>query len=84
MKKNLTLLVVSAALLGGALTACAGGNGDAKTHAQEVVEQAMTMDKEELYKKAMEEVNGKTFYMIANSSRTPTAATAFVQYCQDK
>ena len=30
MKKNLTLLVVSAALLGGALTACAGGNGDAK------------------------------------------------------
>lgn len=84
MKKNLTLLVVSAALLGGALTACAGGNGGAKTHAQEVVEQAMTMDKEELYKKAMEEINGQTFYMVANSSRTPTAATAFVQYCQEK
>lgn len=85
MKKNLSLLVVTAALLGGALTACGDNQPSGeKTEAEKVVEQAMTMDKEDLYKKAMEEINGKTFYMVANSSRTPTAATAFVAYCQEK
>lgn len=85
MKKNLSLLVVSAALLGGALASCAGGGSSSeKSEVEKVIEQAITMDKDDLYKKAMEEINGKDFYIVANSSRTPTAATAFVKYCQEK
>ncbi len=84
MKKKLSLLLVSAALVGGALTACGGKDSGGTTHAMEVIEEASKMDKDELYQKAMEEINGKEFIIVANSSRTPSAATAFVEYCKTK
>ena len=58
-----------------------GGEGPAgnnKSYVEEVIEQAQQMSNEELFKKAIEESNGKTMYGIGNSSRGATAATNFI------
>ena len=47
-----------------------------------IIKQAEAMDKETLYKKAMEEINGKTFTVVANSSRMKDAAPAWAKFCQ--
>jgi len=51
---------------------------------QKVIAEAQTMDAEDLYKKAMDEINGKEFVVIANSSRTPKAATQWLNYLKEK
>ncbi|MCR5491060.1 MAG: hypothetical protein K6F32_02895 [Bacilli bacterium] len=45
-----------------------------------VIKQAEAMEAKELYKKAMEEINGKEFTGIGNSSRGKTAKEYFINY----
>ena len=49
---------------------------------EQIIAQAQTMTKEELYKKAIEESNGKKFSAIGNSSRGKTAGASFVEMLQ--
>ena len=49
---------------------------------EEIIAQAQTMTNEELYKKAIEESNGKKFSAIGNSSRGKTAGASFVEMLQ--
>ena len=83
MKKCKISVVVAAALMSvAALAGC-----DKKPEVSEVekiIAQAQEMDKDELYQKAMEEVNGKKFVVVANSSRMKNAAPAWMKYqsCQ--
>lgn len=46
---------------------------------EQIIAQAQTMTNEELYKKAIEESNGKVMYGIGNSSRGKTAGASFVE-----
>ena len=82
MKKCKISVVVAAALMSvAALAGC-----DKKPEVSEVekiIAQAQEMDRDELYKKAMEEVNGKKFVVVANSSRMKDAAPAWKTYCQE-
>ena len=48
----------------------------------QVIEQAQTMTLEELFKKAIEESNGKDFYAVGNSSRGKSALPLFVEELQ--
>lgn len=48
------------------------------TSVEEVIAQAQTMTNEELYRKAIEESNGKVMYGIGNSSRGKTAGESFI------
>ena len=45
-----------------------------------IIAQAQTMSAEDLYKKAIEESNGKTFYGVGNSSRGKTALPLFIDH----
>ena len=45
---------------------------------EEIIAQAQTMTNEELYKKAIEEANGKSLLGIGNSSRGKTAKDLFI------
>lgn len=49
---------------------------------EQIIAEAEQMSLEELYKKAIEESNGKTMYGIGNSSRGSTAGTGFVEALQ--
>ena len=49
---------------------------------EEIIAQAQTMTNEELYKKAIEESNGKDFYAVGNSSRGKSALPLFVEELQ--
>ncbi len=48
----------------------------------DIIAQAETMTLEELYKKAIEESNGKNFYAVGNSSRGKSALPLFVEALQ--
>ena len=64
------------------LSSCNGKKVEKKSSLSEVesiISQAEQMPIEELYKKAIEESNGKTMYGIGNSSRGKTAATTFIE-----
>ena len=50
--------------------------------AAQVIEQAQGMTLEELFKKAIEESNGKDFYAVGNSSRGKSALPLFVEELQ--
>lgn len=76
MKKLLSIITAVALVLAMcSFTAIAEGAADV----QSVIDQAQTMTNEELFKKAIEESNGKTMYGIGNSSRGKTAATGFIE-----
>lgn len=64
-----------------AIAGCTGG-GDDDTRVKDIIAQAESMDKDELYKKAMEEINGQKFTVVANSSRMKNAVPAWVEYCK--
>ena len=82
-KKFKTLFALSVAGLASimALTGCPGG-GDGDTRVADIIKQAEKMDKDDLYKKAMEEIKGKSFTVVANSSRMKNAVPAWVEYCK--
>ena len=46
---------------------------------EEIIAQAQTMTNEELFKKAIEEANGKTFNAVGNSSRGKSALPTFIE-----
>ena len=46
---------------------------------EEIIAQAQTMPNEELFKKAIEEANGKSLLGIGNSSRGKTAKETFIE-----
>lgn len=54
-------------------------NDGEKTEVEKIIEEAQTMSNEELFKKAIEESNGKTLYGIGNSSRGATAGEGFIE-----
>ena len=90
MRKHKLFVVAGAALLGAALSACGGGGAavapkvsyiiDENNPVYKVIKQAEKMDAKDLYKKAMEEINGKDFTGIGNSSRGKTAKEYFINY----
>lgn len=81
---NKLALVGLVALLGGALSGCQKDEPEVKTNpVQEIINQAEKMDEEELYKKAVEEINGKSFTVIANSSRMKDAFPAWVKFINE-
>lgn len=51
----------------------------ADTSVEDIIKQAEQMSNEELYKKAIEESNGKVLYGIGNSSRGKTAGASFIE-----
>ena len=80
MKKTKLFVLSAAALVTiGALAGCNNG-GAAKGAVAKIIEEAQKMDEAELYKKAMEEINGKKFTVVANSSRMKDAAPAWMEY----
>lgn len=83
MKKKLVslllVLTMSSAMLAGCGTAKTSSKSEEKSEAEKVIEQAEKLTLQELYKKAIEESNGKTMYGIGNSSRGATAATGFIE-----
>jgi len=86
MKKKFSYLFAGAAALilaGSVLVGCGTGGGS-DTRVADVIAQAQKMDKDELYKKAMEEIQGKEFVVVANSSRMKDAAPAWKTFCQTK
>ncbi|MDD2647209.1 MAG: hypothetical protein PHI27_02560 [Eubacteriales bacterium] len=76
--KKLLAIVLSVALC---LTAF-GTVAFAEESVEDVIAQAQSMTNEELYKKAIEESNGKVLYGIGNSSRGKTAGAEFVAMLQ--
>ncbi len=77
MKKMLAFTLVMALVL----SFCSFAAAEDLTVA-EVIEQAQTMTLEELFKKAIEESNGKDFYAVGNSSRGKSALPLFVEELQ--
>ena len=73
MKKFVSLLIVLAL----ALSVCSVSLADESV--ADVIAQAQTMTNEELYKKAIEESNGKVLYGIGNSSRGKSAGASFIE-----
>ena len=80
MKKNKLLVFASAVLAMAALSACGGNKPAADTRVADVIAEAQKMDAKDLYKKAMEEINGKEFSGVGNSSRGKTAKEYFINY----
>lgn len=76
MKRSLSLCFALVFVL----TALAGCSFAAS--AERIIAEAEKLPIGELYKKAIEESNGKTLYGIGNSSRGATAATSFIKTLQ--
>jgi hypothetical protein len=87
--KKFVLIPAAVLLTGTVLGACSQKSGTssneggaaspaAKSEVEAIIEQAQQMSNEELFKKAIEESNGKTMYGIGNSSRGATAGTNFI------
>lgn len=84
MKKLVSVLLVLTMLSALLFTGCgksqttSAGNSEA----EKIIKEAEKMTLQELFKKAIEESNGKTMYGIGNSSRGATAATGFIEELQ--
>ena len=76
MKKALSLFL--AMVLGLTLGAASAGIASAAESVESVIKQAQGMSNQELFRKAIEESNGKTMYGIGNSSRGKTAGESFI------
>ncbi len=80
IRKTAGFVFVLASVL--ALGAC--GNNDEANPVKEIIAQAEAMNEDELYAKAAEEINGKKFVVVANSSRMKDAFPAWVKYVAEK
>jgi hypothetical protein len=74
---TLALLMVVSLLSGCAKEAPAPA--ETQSEVEKIIAQAQEMSNEELFKKAIEESNGKVMYGIGNSSRGATAGTNFIE-----
>jgi hypothetical protein len=72
---SLTFLTLAFTLI--SLSSCSSTSED---YVKNVIDEAQKMSREDLYKKAMEELKGKTMYFIGNSSRLTTAKEYFINY----
>lgn len=90
---NKLVLLSVVAFAGGVLAGCndtsknsKGDGSDEKVDSvevsavQKVINEAQEMDEADLYKKAVDEINGKSFTVVANSSRMKDAFPAWVDY----
>lgn len=83
--KRLLSSVLAILLTGSMLGGCANNNvakpesESEQNSVDKIIAEAETMTNEQLFKKAIEESNGKTLYGIGNSSRGATAGTNFVE-----
>ena len=75
MKKFLAMIMAMIMIL----SVCSFASAES---VEEIIAQAQTMTLEELFKKAIEESNGKDFYAVGNSSRGKTALPLFVEALQ--
>ncbi|HBF67926.1 MAG TPA: hypothetical protein DDW20_01220 [Firmicutes bacterium] len=80
IRKTAGFVFVLASVL--ALGAC-GENNDSNP-VKDIIAQAEAMDEDALYAKAAEEINGKKFVVVANSSRMKDAFPAWVKYVAEK
>ncbi len=79
IRKSFGLVLALSSVL--ALGACNGGGSTTESNpVKDIIEQAEKMDEADLYKKAAEEINGKKFVVVANSSRMKDAFPAWVEY----
>ena len=78
MKKILSLLLILSLML-----TVVGPLALAEDSIEAIIAQAETMTNEELYKKAIEESNGKTLYGIGNSSRGASAGSSFIEMLKE-
>lgn len=81
--KKFVSLALAVVLVGSVLSGCKQSTSSTASSAgqsavDKVIAQAETMSNQQLYKKAIEESNGKTLYGIGNSSRGATAGTNFI------
>ena len=83
MTKCKISVVLAAGVMAVAGLAGCNKKGEEESPVAKIIAQAQEMSKDELYKKAMEEVNGKDFTVVANSSRMKDAAPAWMKYCQE-
>lgn len=90
MSKTISRLlqVVCAALISITVISCDKNPSSSSTpelsHVEQVIAEAETMDRNELYAKAIEELDGKTMNAVGNSSRGKTAQEYFIAYLQGK
>lgn len=70
------------ALLAMTVVACGPEKGD--TRVKDVIEQAQKMTRNELYAKAIEELDGKEMNAVGNSSRGRTAQESFLNFLRGK
>jgi len=77
LMKRFLLLCLTAAFVCTLFSSCSFS-----ASVNEILAEAEKLSIEELYKKAIEESNGKTLYGIGNSSRGATAATSFIKTLQ--
>jgi hypothetical protein len=72
-------ILMTGSLLSGCSSKPAATSAENQSEVDKIIAQAQTMTNEELFKKAIEESNGKTMYGIGNSSRGATAGTNFIK-----
>ncbi len=76
----LTMMLTFLAACGGKEEAATDGkDAGEQSEVEKIIAEAETMTNEELFKKAIEESNGKTLYGIGNSSRGATAGEGFIE-----
>ena len=80
-KKLSLLLILPVEVISSSLFSCGSSSS---ISVESIIAQAENMDRKDLYKKAMEELRGKTMYALGNSSRTTTAANYFLNYLKGK
>ncbi|MCH4202473.1 MAG: hypothetical protein LKF54_05870, partial [Bacilli bacterium] len=66
------------------MTLASCGSSGEDTRVADIVAEAEKMDRNELYAKAIEELDGKTMEAVGNSSRGKTAKEYFLAYLQGK
>jgi len=83
MKRNRSrlILITAAALMAPLMAGCDNTN---QSEVEKVIAQAQTMDRAEIFKKSMEEIRGKDFYALGNSSRGKTAIEYLFNYYAGK
>lgn len=81
-KKSIRFLSVGIFAL--AAMTVVGCTPKATSEVEKVIAEAQKMDRAELYKKAIEEINGKTLNGVGNSSRGKTAQEYFLNYLRGK
>src|SRR5574344_459796 len=81
-KKKISILtILSIELLSLSLFSCGTNNSYS---VESIINEAEKLDRKDLFKRAMNELNGKTMYALGNSSRSTTAIEYFINYLKGK